>query len=224
MEDFEELETNYQKELERIDKEFLEKAKDNKNKQEREKSYLAKLGAIKKNYEKACERSINKEKKRIQRLKNKVLRKEKDSNKVFKAESINLKEGGWDRLKIKLEIFKFRSSIKINKALRAMTPQSVIVFRVKLRLRLKRDLAIFKEKSKKGYSQIKSYIAETASNLWALIQGFFAYLKKISVGLIKKISLKVRTKKSLEEKNEKSEDQKIAERLLQKKDTKEKSQ
>jgi len=214
MEDAEEIEGFYEKEMERLDKEFLENIKKTKDKRSLKKEYKANLLTLRSEYEKKYERYLQTQKRRKEE---KPKKKKKEKKEIFRVTPLNFRKTRKERFQIRYEPLWFRFKIKIKNFFRKITPTFLLVFYLKLKLHVKRGLQFTKESIKRILSKAKENIISEAKKTGETAKKTYVKIKNFLGSILKKIISKIKPKKK-EDKGGKTEDQKLAEKILAKKD------
>jgi len=173
MESSEEIDDFLEKEIEKLDKEFLSNLKNlqkGQSEKEVEKNYKIKLAETKKHYQDLYKTYLEEQKRRtkIETEKKKNPRKKKDRIKRFRVKKVKLKLSFRQKLHFKYDLFKFKSKIRLKNFFRKITPHflKIIYIRIKLKtirtfikikdliinliLKLKRFFLLSMKKKKKG--------------------------------------------------------------------------
>lgn len=213
MENSDEIEMHYEKEMEKIDKDFLNNKITSKSKKSRQDLYKERLKAIREEYEKRYLKYLDGQKKILLKNKEKKAPKIKEKQALFQVKKINLKTSWSQVQKNKYEIFRFKLKIRLRKFFHSIIPKSLIIKHLKLRLLFKRISKELKEKIYKGIQSFKQGAINLFKASFEKISKIFSKLTSIFSAAIKKISSIVKLKKK-NKAEEISEDQKIAERIL----------
>jgi len=187
----EEIENSYGKEVEILDKEFLEKIKQpGKNAAELEKEYLIKLRKATSKYEKAYVKFL-KESKGIF-IKEKQNPEEKKDKKVgkLKTKPFDLRTTRRAKLKKRWSLFKFKFGIKKRNFFRKITPNFLSMTYLRLRVKLKWIIFDIKGFLGRTWAKLKGVVRKLLHGFKVLILKILSFIKKVIVkifGLIKKI-------------------------------------
>jgi len=218
MEDAEEIESYYEKEVEKADKEFLKIINEaqNKNAKEIEKNYLEKLNSIKEEYKKKYHKYLGQQK--TISNKDKKPKKKKEKTKTFKVERANLKLTNKEKLILKWGLLSFKLRIKRKNLYRKVVPKkirvSVFISKIKLKRFFKSLIAWVNE----SFFDLKNKSAEKLENIKKTSKETYKKITQAIKSILSKILKKLPRKKEEESKeSKKSEDQKIAEKLLKNK-------
>ena len=215
MEDAEEIESFYEKEMENADKEFLNGLK-GKKKVSPEKAYKEKIKSIREEYEKRYEKHLQIQKNEILKGKKKKPKNKKEKTEVLKIESVSLKLTRIERLKMKYEFFKFKFKLRRKNFFRRITPKSLLIGFLKNRMAVKRAVSSTKEAAKKTFAKIKETTISVLKKIGAIIKQIYSKVKKVASSVYEKVKKKIKFKRK-GEKEQQTEDQKLAEKILSKK-------
>jgi len=231
MEETEEIENFLKNEIEKADKEFLEKlknAKDKKDKKELEKSYGEKLKQTREKYEEKCKKYLERQKKITMRQKNKLPKKKQEKIKRFKVKKLRLELSWKENLSLKLDLIKFRLKIKTRNFFRRIMPSFLAISYLKIKFKVKRVFSSVKKTMAEGFSKTKAKISVLLKDLVVASKNIFLKIypkiKKFFLLIIKfiiKLIGKIKKKKTGDGKKEKTEEEKLIEKILSKKTEKE---
>ncbi|MFH1290669.1 MAG: hypothetical protein ABIH92_04645 [Nanoarchaeota archaeon] len=170
----EEIEETYKKELEKIEKEFLQGIKDKKDTGEVEKDYLKKIKVVRERYYKEVTVFLEKQKKALKNIKKKKVKKEKVGR--FKVEPGDFELSWWQKKKFSWGLRWFKVGFKTHNFRRDHTPNFVsynwIIFRITM---------------KKIFTKVRNAVAGFFEMLFTAIAGGYVSSKN----LLKKVSKKV---------------------------------
>ncbi len=209
MEDIEDIEKFYERELEKADKGFLEAIKQASNKKEVEENYKENLKQIQGEYIKKYEKYLNIQKKIL--LKSKKPKKKKEKQEKFKVEKIDFKKiKKREKKKLKKELFRFKIKIKIKKIYRGIIPRPIFIFYLKAKFQLKNFLHHLKRTTLSAFSATKNKALTIKEKIKELLQKIKLKTDKLFSSISKKFS------KKQEKGKEKSEEEKLLEKILKK--------
>lgn len=227
MDQLELLEEQFNKNVESIDKEFLELLKNpgEKTREVLEKEYRAKLKQAVSNYELQVSTFLSQNKKTAEAFKDpsRIMPKEEevdenalDMSQPFVARHLDMNFTKEQIEKMKKDIEKFKKDIKFKKKMKEKIPRWVVVWSFRFSLYWR----IFRFRYNSTVFRVKSQTSAELSELGKILKEFFIKsvqtLKKKIAGFVGFIKKRIFGKKE-EAKEEKSEDAKIADKLLKKK-------
>jgi len=216
MEDAEEIEAFYEKEMENADREFLNNIKRTKNKKDSENLYKENIKSIRKEYERKYERYLKDQKNAILKERRKVPKNNEEKTAAFRAEGIDLKLTKKERLELRYDLFKFRFKIKIKNFLNKITPRFLLILYLKTRMISKRSYSSTREAIEKTFTKIKEAIISGLKKTGEKIKQVYSKIKKAVSSVFQKVIKKIKFKRKGEE-DKKTEDQKLAEKILSRK-------
>lgn len=226
MENFEEIEENYKREVELLDENFLndfsnpEKNKDSKM---IEKNYEKKLNLLIKQYGEEYNLYLEKQKKGLlfnQKKENLIDEEKEEEQEGFKIEGIyrvtpaRFKLSFKENVEIRRDFFKFKFGIKKNNFFNKIVPRGGFLFYLRFKLFLKilfRQIFTFFSNQK---NILLKKILFAGKRIKMLFIFLFTKFKDLFSAILQKIFKK---KKIVEKEGEKSEDQQIIEKLLENK-------
>jgi hypothetical protein len=209
MEDIEEIENFYEREIEKADKEFLNSIRDNKDLKNKEAAYKESLDRIHEQYQKKYDRYLKIQK---ENLKNKPRAKAKKE----KKETLNITRLDFRKIekkenkRLKKELFWFNLKMKIKKIRSSIMPKSLIVARLKAKLSLKslrHELSYIAESRKYKIMEKASNSFEKTKDIWKTIAS------KISKFTY---SIRAKLKRKKESKSARSEEEQLLDKILNK--------
>ncbi|OGJ17897.1 hypothetical protein A3K73_07795 [Candidatus Pacearchaeota archaeon RBG_13_36_9] len=216
MEDAEEIESFYEKEIENADKEFLNGLKGTEKKINPEKAYKEKTRLIRNEYEKRYERYLQIQKSEILKERKKRPKNKKEKTEVFKVESINLGITRIEKLKLGYELLKFKFKLKRKNFFQKITPRFLLIFSLKAKMAVKRAVSSTKKAEEKAFTKIKETIISVLKDTSEKMKRVYSKIKKVISSAYRKVIKKIKLKRK-GGKDEKTEDQKLAEKILAKK-------
>ncbi|MEM0465952.1 MAG: hypothetical protein QXW97_04620 [Candidatus Pacearchaeota archaeon] len=193
-----EIDEFYEKEIERIDKEFFDNLKKNKEKDVVIKNYRDKLNLIKRDYEKKYKKFLEDQKFQIQKNKERIIN-NKTKKKDEKIESFNVKKINFDDIskkeipKLKKDMFYFRLNLKFRKIYNKI-PISFLIFYFKFKFLYKRLIIHTKKIIFNIYDFLKKKILDFFNYIRDLFIKLYELIKKLMLS-IKKLFLKLKLKK-----------------------------
>lgn len=185
MEDLNEIEDFYTKQIEVLDKWFLEKSKENKGNKSLEKEYKRNLLRIKKDYEEKVNlflkthKSFGFEKEEIP----KEEESEEDSldfSKPFKATGVDFKPTYKDHMNENIELFKFKNKIKMKNFFNKLIPDSLYIFLIRVRTLIKRFFISLKNLIFKISFKVRVGFINVLNFVKNFFNKFFNIIRKIS--------------------------------------------
>jgi hypothetical protein len=213
MVNIEEIEDSFKRDIEKIDKDFVENIS-NKKGQDLEKDYRKKLMLIRQKYEKEYSRAMGEQRNII--LKNKNNKKDK-KEKIIRE---NKKKEIETKPNNKYEMFKFKARIRVKDFIYKKPQIYLIIVYIKLKLNLKKDSEFLQKIYNNILTKIKlsinNLIKKSKEKIDIVINLVKKLISKIIEG-IKKLLSKIKIKKQgAATESKKTEDQEIAEKLLNK--------
>ncbi len=216
MEDAEEIESFYEKEMENADREFLNGIKGGKKERNPESSYKEKIKLIRKEYERKYERYLKLQKNEILKGREKVPNNKKEKTEVFRVECVNLKRTKRERLTLRYNLFKFKFKLKRNNLFRRITPRFLLILSIKTKMAAKRAVSSAKRAIEKTLTKIKEAVISRFNKTVEKIKKICSKIKKVVSSAYQKVRKKISFKRKGEE-DKKTEDQKLAEKILSRK-------
>jgi len=216
MEDAEEIESFYEKEMENADREFLNGIKGTEKKINPEKVYKEKIKSIREEYERRYEQYLKIQKNEIQKGRKKKPKNNKEKTEVFQVKSINLKLTRRERLRLRYDLFKFKFKLKRNNLFRKITPRFLLIWSLKTKMATKIAVSSVKGAIDETFTKIKEAFLSGLKKTGEKIIQIYSKIKKIVSSLFQKVIKKLKFKRK-GEKEKQTEDQKLAEKILAKK-------
>jgi hypothetical protein len=215
--EIEEIEEFYKKEFESLDRQFLEGLKKGENKKLLEQHYKQRLGEIKKKYEEDSKKFFKNHNVLGEKSKKEENNEKKEKkNERFVVEPLNLKLSAKEKFSSKWDLFKFRFRIKYKNLMHKITPNFLIVFKIRTRNSLRKFSNHTRETLSRMASGFKNGFSSFAKITKSLLTKLLTLIFKGITKLFIKIFRIFKKKKKVEKKDEKSEDVKIAEKILSK--------
>lgn len=199
MEDPEEF---YKSEIEKADKEFLDGLKGNQDRAESEKKYRDKLKNILEKYEKLFNKYLENQKKQIIETEKKkgTKKRVREKQEKFEVKSLDLKLSWKEKLRFKIDLFKFKTRIKMKDFLEDNVPFSFIFFYVKTKLSFRSYMMRFSNYISLLSSNFTSWILKIFEKIKSYSKKAYLLVKGIFVKVYK-IFVKGKTKEKKKEKN-----------------------
>lgn len=220
MEKLADIENIYKKEVEKLDKEFINNIKGQNDKKKilkLENDYKEDLLKIKARYEKSYNNFLKKHKSNLFESEKEKKEKKKGKKKKFIIEKISLKLTRWERFKISWAGFKFRFKIKFKNFKRKITPLFITRFLIRFKFKRKRFYYVVKQTIIKTFEKLKESTISLLKKLKKLSIKTYNYIIKISKKVlmwIKKILSKFSKKKDEKKGGENRPDIDIAEKII----------
>lgn len=191
------LEEKYAENIEKEEEIFLEGLQNKKSLGELEKEYSTKVKELRRIYEKALKKDINKEKeKEIKKAKDRTRNPEKEENE-FRVKNLELEDDWKEKKQIEITSWTYRTKRKIKNFIYIITPNYAIY----LYYKIKRILNDFFKDIRNIFDNIWENISEILSNILSSIKEGFIKITS-DIGKIKNI---FKSKSKKDDGNKKSE-------------------
>jgi hypothetical protein len=217
MEDVDEIEDFYGKQVEDLDKEFIEKTKGSKDIAALEKEYKDKLLNIKQDYEKKISsflkshKSFGLEKEEPQKKEEEEESDALDMSKPFRPKGVSLKLTRKDFINEKWDLFKFNNHIRTKDFFNKVIPNPVQIFGIKIRFFTKRFFKALGNWISKKASKTGAKLSEAFDSSKTAIKNFMDKINKITAkikDIQKKFSENIEKKKKEKEQKKEEEEEK----------------
>lgn len=216
MDNLDDLEEYFQKEIEDLDREFFNNIKKLNDRDKAIKIYREKLNNTRKNYEKKYKSIVDSQKKLYQKSKERKINKGNKNNEIFSVKKLDFNEiEKKEKSILKKDMFNFRMDLRTRK-FHDRIPKNLLIIYFKSKifyksfiLKLKKLIVGFFEFIKEKIILFVSFIKESFVKLYKLLIIIF---QKI-IGFLSKIRLKTKKK---EEKDKKEEDKKDNDKTMNK--------
>jgi hypothetical protein len=210
MEDIEDIENFYEREIEKADKEFLSGLKQKKDNKDKEKRYKESLKNIQEQYKKKYERYLSAQKEGLSKNKKHPGPKEGKKEKL-KTKSIDFKKlDKEEKKRLNKEIFKFKTRLKMHKFYRKATPKFLIITYLKIKFKIRNcshELSLFASDMN---SKVKEGMIISGSKVKGISKGASSWINNITYSVRKKF------KRKEDKKTVKSEEEQLLEKIMNK--------
>ena len=200
MEDLDEIEDLYSRQIELLDKEFIEKFKNSKKHDKLEESYKEKLSKLKEDYEKKVgaflkiHKSYGLEKEEKPKEEEEEDETALDMSRPFKVRRVSIRRTSKDDINEKWELFKFRNHIGRRNFFHKFVPNFIVLLFIRIKFGIKKGFRFTISLISKMFTKFKDRLLEMIDSVKQVFKRISEFFKKIKA-IVDKVKKKLSGKK-----------------------------